>query len=208
MLRKRIGIVIFDHVEVLDFCAPFEVFSVTRLDENSRASESSPFEVVLVAPSLNAVVCTGGMKVVPDYCFANCPELDVLIIAGGVGTRREMNNPAMLDFVAQHTGEVEILASVCTGALILGKSGLLDGLTATTHWRALALLQETCPAIQVIDDLHVVDHGKIMTSAGISAGIEMALYIVARLCNEDIARNTAQYMEYPYPEHNQRRIHL
>ncbi|QLG87125.1 DJ-1/PfpI family protein [Chitinibacter bivalviorum] len=208
MQRKRIGIVIFDQVEVLDFCGPFEVFSVTRLDENSRVSDASPFDVVLVAPSLQTVVCTGGMRVLPDYSFDTCPDLDLLIIAGGMGTRREMNNPAMLDFVAQHAGQVDILASVCTGALILGKTGLLDGLSATTHWRALPLLQETFPAIEVIDHLHVVDHGKIMTSAGISAGIEMALYIVLRLYGEGIARNTARYMEYPYPEHNQRRVQL
>lgn len=208
MERKRIGIVIFDEVEVLDFCGPFEVFSVTRLDEERRRDEPSPFEVLLVAEFDRTVTATGGMKVVPDFTFENCPALDILVVPGGWGTRREMKNNAMLSFVVSRAAQVETLASVCTGSLILGNAGLLDGLRATTHWRSLDLMRELFPKVMVDSESHVVDQGRIITSAGISAGIDMALHVVARYCGETVARSTAKHMEYPYPESNARRVKI
>lgn len=208
MERKRIGIVIFDEVEVLDFCGPFEVFSVTRLDEERRRDEPSPFDVLLVAEFNRTVTATGGMKVVPDFTFENCPALDILVVPGGWGTRREMKNNAMLSFVVSRAAQVETLASVCTGSLILGNAGLLDGLRATTHWRSLDLMRELFPKVAVDSESHVVDQGRIITSAGISAGIDMALHVVARYCGETVARSTAKHMEYPYPESNARRVNL
>jgi transcriptional regulator GlxA family with amidase domain len=208
MQRQRIGIVVFENIEVLDFCGPFEVFSVTRRSEEMRLSETSPFEVVLIAQNTQPILCTGNMKVLPDFTFETCPTLDMLIIPGGYGTRREMKNPAMIAFVQQQAPQVKVLASVCTGSLILGSAGLLKNLRATTHWCALDLLQQVSPSTQVDSQSHVVHQGKIITSAGISAGIDMALQIVAQQLNETIARNTARHMEYPYPEHNQRRITL
>lgn len=208
MERKRIGIVIFDEVEVLDFCGPFEVFSVTRLDEECRRDEPSPFDVLLVAEFNRTVTATGGMKVVPDFTFENCPALDILVVPGGWGTRREMKNNAMLSFVVSRAAQVETLASVCTGSLILGNAGLLDGLRATTHWRSLDLMRELFPKVAVDSESHVVDQGRIITSAGISAGIDMALHVVARYCGETVARSTAKHMEYPYPESNARRVNL
>lgn len=208
MERKRIGIVIFDEVEVLDFCGPFEVFSVTRQDEERRRDEPSPFEVMLVAEFDRTVTATGGMKVVPDFTFENCPALDILVVPGGLGTRREMKNNAMLSFVVSRSDHVETLASVCTGSLILGNAGLLDGLRATTHWRSLDLMRELFPKVTVDAESHVVDQGRIITSAGISAGIDMALQVVARYCGETVARSTAKHMEYPYPESNARRVKI
>ena len=208
MERKRIGIIIFDEVEVLDFCGPFEVFSVTRLDEARRRDEPSPFEVLLVTEFDRTVTATGGMKVVPDFTFENCPPLDILVAPGGWGTRREMKNHAMLSFVVSRAAQVETLASVCTGSLILGNAGLLDGLRATTHWRSLDLMRELFPKVTVDSELHVVDQGRIITAAGISAGIDMALHLVARYCGETVARSTAKHMEYPYPESNARRVNL
>lgn len=208
MKRQRVGIVVFNEVEVLDFCGPFEVFSVTRLNENRRREDPSPFEVFLVAELSAPVITTGGMKVIPDYTFENCPALDMLVVPGGWGTRKEMHNEKMLSFVRSAVPVVKKLASVCTGALILGSAGLLDGLRATTHWGALQMMREAFPQVVVDSESHVVDSGKIMTAAGISAGIDMALQIVAGSFGEDVARATARYMEYPFPETNCRRISL
>ena len=208
MDRKRVGIVIFDEVEVLDFCGPFEVFSTTRINEERRREEVSPFEVLLISQSGQRVQTAGGMKVIPDVSFCRCPSLDILVVPGGAGARKEMSNPAMLSFVCSRAPEVQTLASVCTGAFILGNAGLLDGLRATTHWRTLQTMRELFPNVTVDSKSHVVEAGKVITSAGISAGIDMALVVVAQHCGEGIARATARNMEYPFPETNERRIDL
>jgi len=206
MDRRRIGIFIFDDVEVLDFCGPFEVFSVTRLDEARRREEPSPFEVLLVARTLDPVLTSGGMTVLPMVSFGDCPPLDLLVVPGGMGTRKAMLDPAVLGFVRGQAARCELVASVCTGALVLGKAGLLDGLRATTHWAALGLLRELCPAVEVDPAAQVVEAGTIMTSAGIAAGIDLALMMVARCHGEAVARATARHMEYPFPECRDRRV--
>jgi transcriptional regulator GlxA family with amidase domain len=205
MNRRRVGILAFPEVEVLDFCGPFEVFCATRLDEARRREEPSPYEVVLVAERAGVVVATGGLKVVPDHTLDDCPPLDVLVVPGGWGTRKEMGNDRLVAWIAERSGRVEALASVCTGALLLGKAGLLDGRRATTHWQALGLLRRLFPAVDVVEDRHVVEDGALITSAGISAGIDLALRLVARHHGEPIARATARHMEYPYPEDDRRR---
>jgi len=206
--RKQVGILVFDDVEVLDFCGPFEVFSVTRLNEERRREEPSPFDVFLVAQASGPVTAVGGMKVLPQFAFGKCPKLDVLVVPGGWGTRAEMKNEVLLSFVKSRAKEVETLTSVCTGALILGKAGLLDGLRATTHWRSLELMQELFPKVQVDRESHVVEQGNVLTSAGISAGIDMALRVVIRYFGEAVARSTTRHMEYPFPESNARRVSL
>ncbi|MFC1816182.1 DJ-1/PfpI family protein [Thermodesulfobacteriota bacterium] len=208
MERKRIGIVLFENIEVLDFCGPFEVFSVTRLNEEKRREEPSPFEVLLIAEHPEPVTATGNMKVIPHYTFDNCPRLNILVVPGGWGTRKELNNPVMLDWLRTRAAEVETLTSVCTGSMLLGFAGLLDGLRATTHWRSLDWMRNSFPAVTVEFEKHVVEDGRVFTSAGISAGIDMALRVVARYFGEDIARATARHMEYPYPDRNERRIRL
>ena len=208
MDRRRVGIMLFNDIEVLDFCGPFEVFSVARLDEARRRDEPSPFEVVLVAETLAPVTTAGGMRVLPAAAFAHCPPLDLLLVPGGMGTRREMLNEAVLRFVRGQAAGAELVASVCTGALILGKAGLLAGLRATTHWRSLDLLRELCPDVQVDGASQVVDQGRVMTSAGIAAGIDLALMIVRRWHGEAIARAAARHMEYPFPESQERRVPL
>lgn len=208
MDRKRVGIVLFKDVEVLDFCGPFEVFSATRLNEDSRREEPSPYEVILVAEKNNAVVAAGGMKVLPDYVFENCPKLDILVVPGGWGVREELINIAMRDWLRARSSEVETLTSVCTGSILLGNAGLLHGLSATTHWRSLEWMRELFPDVTVEFDKRVVEEGRIITSAGISAGIDMALRVVARHHGEGVARATAMHMEYPYPENNDRWVNL
>ena len=208
MERKRVGIVLFENIEVLDFCGPFEVFSVTRLNEEKRREESSPFEVLLVAEKLGPVTTTGNMKVIPHYTFENCPRLDILVVPGGWGTRKELNNPVMLDWLRARAAEVETLTSVCTGSMLLGFAGLLDGLHATTHWRSLDWMRDSFPSVTVEHEKHVVEDGRVVTSAGISAGIDMALKVVARYFGKDIAQATARHMEYPYSDSNARRVNL
>ena len=206
MTRRKVGILIFPDVEVLDFCGPFEVFSVTRLDEDRRSEEPSPYELVLIAEQKVPVAATGGMKVIPDYSLDDCPPLDVFVVPGGWGTRRAMNNDRLIAWVAERGRQVTTLASVCTGSLLLGKAGLLDGKRATTHWRVLDEMRRLFPAVSVIEDQHVVEEGDMITSAGISAGIDMALRVVARHHGESVARATARHMEYPFAEDNRRRV--
>lgn len=204
--RKRVGILIFDDVEVLDFCGPYEVFSCVRLNEERRREEPSPFEVLLVAEKAETVRTSGGMRVMPDVTIADCPRLDILLVPGGWGTRREIANERLLAWIAARAAEVERLTSVCTGALLLAKAGLLDGRRATTHWKSLGWLRESFPGVKVEESMHVVHDGNVFTSAGISAGIDLALLVVADRFNEELARATARHMEYPYPESNERRI--
>jgi len=208
MERKRVGIVLFENVEILDFCGPFEVFSATRLNEEKRQEDPSPFEVLLVAEHSDPVITTGNMKVIPHETFEKCPRLDILVVPGGWGTRKELNNLAMINWLRTRSAEVETLTSVCTGSMLLGFAGLLNGLHATTHWRSLDWMRDSFPAVTVEYGKHVVEDGRVLTSAGISAGIDLALRVVARYFGEDIARATAKHMEYPYPDSNARRIHL
>ncbi len=182
--------------------------AVTRLDEERRREEPSPFEVLLIAEDEKPVVTTGGMKVIPDHTFKSCPKLDILVVPGGWGTRKELKNPALLNWLRLRAAEVETLTSVCTGSMLLGFAGLLDGRHATTHWRSLAWMRESFPSVTVEDGKHVVEDGRIFTSAGISAGIDMALKVVERHYGKEIARATARQMEYPYPENNARRIKI
>ena len=190
---KNVAILIFDEVEVLDFCGPFEVFSVA-----GRRSGSTPFNVYTVAESGGAVAARNNLSVNPAYTFSDCPRPDILLVPGGYGTRREMQNAVLTDWVKRSAAEAELLLSVCTGALILAKAGLLDGLSATTHHGAMELLREAAPKTAVLDSERVVDNGKIILSAGISAGIDMSLYVVGRLLGEAQAEETARYMEYDW----------
>jgi transcriptional regulator GlxA family with amidase domain len=204
MNRMGVGILIFPDVEVLDFCGPYEVFSVTRLNEERRREEPSPFAVFLVAERSEPVVATGGLRVLSDVTLESCPALQVLVVPGG--TRVEMSNQRLLTWIAERPRQVETLTSVCTGAMLLGQAALLDGRRATTHWRSLDWMRRSFPAVAVEDASHVVEDGNVLTSAGISAGIDMALRVVVRYFGESVGRVTARHMEYPFPEDNRRRV--
>jgi transcriptional regulator GlxA family with amidase domain len=191
--KRRVCIVIFDEVEVLDFCGPFEVFSVT-----GGRQGRTPFEVYTVSPDGEPVTTRGGLSVNPAYSFENCRRPDILLMPGGIGTRREMNNPGMLDWLRCHAERAELILSVCSGALVLGKAGLLNGLSATTHHGALDELRAIDPNIAVDSEKRFIDNGRVIVSAGISAGIDMSLHVVARLLGKEQAQETAQYMEYEW----------
>jgi len=202
----RIGILIFPDVEVLDFCGPFEVFSVTRLKEPRERTDPCPFEVKLVAETLSPVTTTGGMRVIPDWDFATCPPLDVLVVPGGWGTRDQVSNAALVAWVKEKAAGAKWVTSVCTGSFLLAQAGVLNGKPATTHWRSLDRMATTYPDISVDREKQVVECGNVLTSAGISAGIDLALLLVAKLLGEPVARATAKHMEYPYPEGVHRRV--
>jgi len=206
MKRHVVGIVIFPDVEVLDFAGPFEVFSVTRLNEERRREEPSPFEVKLIGENLQPIVASGGLRLLADYDLDSCPPLDILVVPGGWGTRKEIENKRLIDWIAKVGSQVETLTSVCTGSMLLGRAGLLDGRTATTHWRALEWMKNSFSKVTVDADHHVVEDGRVLTSAGISAGIDMSLRAVLRYYGEAVARATARHMEYPFPDDNSRRI--
>lgn len=202
----RIGILIFPDVEVLDFCGPFEVFSVTRLKEPRERADPCPFEVKLVAETQSPVVCTGGMRVLPDWDFGSCPPLDVLVVPGGWGTREQVHNAALVAWVKEKAAGAKWVTSVCTGSFVLAEAGVLTGKPATTHWRSLDRMAAAFPDVSVDREKQVVECGNMLTSAGISAGIDLALLLVAKLLGEPVARATAKHMEYPYPEGVERRV--
>ena len=208
MTRTKTGILVYPEVEVLDFCGPFEVFSVTRLDESKRREEPSPFEVLLVAEAAGPVRAAGGLRAIPDHTFETCPPLDLLVVPGGWGSRHEIDNPRLVDWVRRQACGAKLVTSVCTGSFLLGKAGVLAGRRATTHWMSLDRMRATFPDIVVEDSLHWVEDGNVLTSAGISAGIDLALAVVAKLHGAAVGRATAKHMEYPFPESAKRRIGL
>jgi transcriptional regulator GlxA family with amidase domain len=197
---KTVAILIYPEVEVLDFAGPFEVFSTAcRVAIRDRKLPEAPFAVHLVAAGREPVRARGGMMVLPHYALADAPQADVLIVPGGVVTE-PLENKATLDWIARGAGPAEIVAAVCTGAFLLGRAGLLDGLTVTTHWEDIADLRSMFPRLHVVDDKAWVDQGKFVTSGGISAGIDMSLHLVRRLLGADVARATARQMEYRWRE--------
>ncbi len=200
MDRKRVGILVFDDIEVLDFCGPFEVFSATRINEANRWQEESPFEVLLVAQKPGPCIASGGLAVLPHHTFQDCPRLDVLVVPGGRGTRREVENTVLLDWLRERGAETARLTSVCTGSMLLGFAGLLDGRRATIHRHSVDWMRDSFPAVQVEEGKRFVQDGHVYTSAGISTGIDMALGVVASYFGEDVARCTARHMEYAYPD--------
>lgn len=208
MQRICVGIVVYEEVEVLDFCGPFEVFSVTRLNEDKRREEHSPFLPILVAENAEPVMATGGMRVLPHCSMADCPHLDILVVPGGWGFRHHMQDAPLHAWLRERAGKAQTVAAVCTGSLLLSAAGLLDGLKATTHWRFLDSMRDTFPAVQVQYEKHFVQQGRVFTSAGISAGIDMSLKVVEHFFGDQVARGTARHMEYPYPDADARRIQL
>ena len=188
---RTLAILIFEDVEVLDFCGPFEVFSVAN-----RFTDASAFHVFTVAEKPGPVLTRGGLSVNPHHRLADWPKPDMLLVPGGQGTRREMNNAVLTDWIRQASEKAELVLSVCTGALLLAKAGLLDGLEATTHHGAIDLLREVAPKTTVHADRRFVDNGRVICSAGIAAGMDMSLHVVARLLGKELAEKTARQMEY------------
>ncbi|MFF2909084.1 DJ-1/PfpI family protein [Paenibacillus sp. NPDC057934] len=192
---RTVGIFLFDDVEVLDFAGPFEVFAVT-VTQRSTTEAFAPFSVTTVSEQGGMITARNGLKVTTDYSFSSAPSYDILVIPGGMGTRKEVHNRNVISWIQEKFPEVELMTSVCTGSFLLAQAGILEGKAATTHWASIERMRETYPSVRVKENTKFVDAGKIVTSAGISAGIHMAFHVVQRLLGTDVAQRTAKHMEY------------
>ncbi|ARK12575.1 DJ-1/PfpI family protein [Fibrivirga algicola] len=201
---RQVAILLFNEIEVLDFAGPFEVFGVAGRQSGQTRFSEPPFQVFTVAER-GPVYARNGLSINPTYLLNDHPKPDILLVPGGgsylsdgtpAGARREMHNPAVLNWVRRHADKAELVLSVCTGSMILAGAGLLDGLSATTHKSAIRSMADLFPAVSMQPERRWVDNGKIITSAGISAGIDMSLYVVGKLLGEEVAHETASYMQY------------
>lgn len=194
-MTKHIGILLFDDVEELDAVGPWEVLSWW-----TRTHPEDGYDVLMMADSADAVTCAKGMRVLPDVSVDAAPPLDVLIYPGGRGTRRHLVDEARIEWVRTQRATVPLMTSVCTGSLVYAAAGILGNRPATTHWGSLERLGELDPSIEVRPDDRFVDDGDVITSAGVSAGIDMALHLVARLAGVERAREVRRGIQYdPQP---------
>lgn len=191
--QKSVGILLFNEVEVLDFAGPFEVFSITTYTECNEKI----FKVHTVAETKDLIKARNGLKIQPDYDFYDAPHFDILIIPGGYGAEEiEIHNLNIINWIKNKMNNVYIIASVCTGAFLLAEAGLLDGKQATTHWMDIDRLEKEYTKVKVQRNVKFIDEFPIITSGGISAGINMSFYIIKKLLGEEIANVTAKRMEY------------
>lgn len=196
----RVGIFVFPEVEVLDFAGPYEVFTTaSRVFRRRQPDGEAPFAVFTVAAERTPIAARAGLPVLPEYDFTTAPPIDLLLVPGGVVTA-ELAKPAVIDWVDRTAGRARLSAAVCTGAFLLARTGRLDGRPATTHWEDLADLQRDFPAVRVLADRRWVETGDIVTSAGISAGIDLSLHLVERLAGRELALATARQMDYRWLE--------
>ncbi|KKO52865.1 DJ-1/PfpI family protein [Paenibacillus sp. DMB20] len=195
MKIRTVGIFLFDDVEVLDFAGPFEVFAVTVINRFAP-DEFAPFDVTTVSEHGGMITARNGLKVMTDHSFQTAPDYDILVIPGGMGTRREVHNLNVIKWIQERMEQVELMTSVCTGSFLLAEAALLDGKSATTHWASINRMRETYPSVAVQENIKFVDAGSIISSAGISAGIHMAFHVVHRLLGQEVAQGTAKDMEY------------
>ena len=185
MRTRTLGVVLFPEFELLDVFGPLEAFG--HLHDHYR--------VVLVAAEPGAVASAQGPRAVADHGFADCPHLDVLLVPGGIGTRREVENHALLDWLAQRAAEAEAVTSVCTGSALLARAGLLDGRHATSDMRAFRWIVSQGPAVKWVRRARWVDDGKFVTSSSVSAGIDMALHVIARTVDQRTSERLARRVE-------------
>ncbi|MGH2700650.1 MAG: DJ-1/PfpI family protein [Actinomycetota bacterium] len=190
-MTTRIGVFIFDGAEELDWVGPWEVLSAW-----AQQHPDDDVEVFTVARETEAITCAKGLRAVPDFSWETAPPIDVLVYPGGSGTRPQLSDDVILGWVRKTAETAELMTSVCTGALVYAAAGLLDSRPATTHWGSLDRLAELGSGIEVRPDDRFVDDGTIITAAGVSAGIDMALHLVARLHSTERARQVRRYIQY------------
>lgn len=186
----RVGILLFDDVEELDAVGPWEVLASWAAHSPLRP------EVLLLSPDGAPVRCVKGMRIVPTHSADDVGPLTVLVHPGGRGARRLMADETHLAWVRETRRRTPLMASVCTGALVYAAAGLLSGRRATTHWASLDALVAADPTIEVDAGARFVDEGDVVTSAGVSAGIDMALHLVARLDSVEAARGVRHGIQY------------
>jgi transcriptional regulator GlxA family with amidase domain len=202
-----VGILVFNQVEVLDFTGPFEVFSTARWAD--QHSEDKPlFNVVIIAETNDFITGRNDFHVKPHATIDNHPPLDILVIPGGPGTRPAINNSRLINWITQQDRQTRLTTSVCTGAFLLAQSKILDNLKATTHWGSIDRMRENFPLVEVLTETRFVDEGHIITSAGVSAGIDMSLHVITRLFGAEAAQWTAHLMEYDWNDQLSRLYNL
>lgn len=199
-MGTTVAIYLFADVEVLDFAGPYEVFTTaSRVARKQTPSTPDPFTVFTVARNPKPVRARAGLMVTPDYSFSTHPMIDLLVIPGGV-VSTELATPAVMEWLARTSATSKLTASVCTGSFLLAQAGLLKGLSVTTHWEDVADLRVMFPSLDVHERCRWIDQGAIVTSAGISAGIDMSLHLVERMAGRDLALRTARQMDFDWHE--------
>ena len=199
-LPIRVAILVFDAVEVLDFAGPYEVFTTaSRVHSKRHPGAGALFEVVCVSRDGGPIQARAGLRVQADRSFADKAACDLLLVPGGVVTAPQACT-ATLDWISRTAASAQITASVCTGAFLLAASGVLHQGRVTTHWEDVADLRQAFPALEVCEGPRWIDNGALLTSAGISAGIDMCLHLVVRLAGPELARLTARQMDYPWSD--------
>ena len=188
-----LGIVLFDGVEELDFAGPWEVLRYAEI------SCGADLRVRTVAETVDPVTCSKGLRVLPDHDFGDAPPFDIILVPGGKGTRRERNNATMLEFLQRQAPAAKWVTSVCTGVLVLLAAGLVEGERVTTHWDAFDELEAQGGAFEAVRDARYVRDGKLVTAAGVSAGIDMSLWLLGELFSPELAREVQKGIEY-FPE--------
>lgn len=197
-MTLHVGIYVYDEVEVLDFAGPYEVFSTaSRVRARTEPGAPPPFLPLLIAERPGSVRARGGFEVVPHHTIEQHPALDLLLVPGGVHDR-ELDKPRVIEWLARQHASVRLTASVCTGAFLLAQAGLVGDLPVTTHWEDLEDLRRAFPGLRVERGLRWIEHPRIVTSAGISAGLDMALRLVARFAGQALAERTARQMDYEW----------
>jgi len=185
----NVAIFIYDKVEILDFAGPGEVFASTWVDNDH------PFNVYTVAADDKPILSQGFVTITPQYTIQNCPKPDIIVLPGG-GVLKSVENEEVIRWVKECSESADVLLSVCTGARLLSKAGLLDNKEATTWYGAIESLREMTPKAIIHENTRFVDNGQVITTAGVSAGIDGALHVVRRMFGEDAALHVAKYMEY------------
>lgn len=200
---ETVGIVLFDGAEELDWVGPFEVFTMAA-EASGESGPAARLRVVLVSERGGVVRGAKGLRNEVDASFAEAPRFDVLLIPGGMGTRTELANPKMLDFLRKQASDAVWVTSVCTGSAVLEAAGLTTGKRITTHWGYLPTLRETAgEGSEVLENVRYVRDGQLVTAAGVSAGIDMALWLVGEIYSPAHARLTQKVMEYdPAPPYS------
>ena len=184
----KIGILIFPQVEEMDFVGPFEVLSY------SNKIQPDSTQVFLIAENLDIVQAFNGMKIIPEYSFDTCPDLDILVLPGGKGRFEAMHNPQIKEFILKQAAHAKYMTSVCTGAFILAAAGLLNGKQATTYHTALEEL--AAYSVKIVHDKKVVQDHNIITAAGVTSGLELGFYLLKILFSNDLAKEVAKKIEY------------
>jgi transcriptional regulator GlxA family with amidase domain len=187
---RTVGVLLFEGFELLDVFGPCEAYGIRDLD--------GAFRIAMVAAKAGPVASAQGPQATAEFGLDDCPRLDVILVPGGIGTRREVDHAAVISWLRERAATAELVTSVCTGAGLLARAGLLDGRRATTNKRSFAWVESQGPHVKWVKQARWVEDGKFATSAGVSAGIDMALAIIARLVGAEKAEQAANGMEYEW----------